>query len=154
MDVTNQDPNHSFLIDYPCKQNPYPGAVTWNQKFQAPAIPTLQASVTGQISTLDTANGLTYCLTSPGSNGGYVTVKACTSSALQTWTIYNGDKSLSYSTKYTIVSGGLCLGLSAANSEIPAWSTIDVETCTGTTDQKWNAVPNILNSTLKNIHEH
>ncbi len=158
MDVTNQDPNHYFLIDYPCKQNPFPGAVTWNQKFRAPAIPTAAASVTGTISTYDTANGQTYCLTSPGSNGGYVTVKTCSGSALQSWTIYNGDKSLNYSTKYTIVDGsggsGLCLGLSAANAEIPAWSTIDVETCTGTTDQKWNAVPNILNSTLKNIHEH
>ena len=154
MDVTNQDPNHYFLIDYPCKQNPYPGALTWNQLFQAPPIPTNQASVTGPISTKDTANGLTYCLTSPVSNGSYVTVAACTGGTTQLWTIYNGDKSLNYSTKYTIVSGGLCLGLSAPNAEIIAWSTIDVETCTGTTDQKWNAVPNILNSTLKNIREH
>lgn len=154
LDDTNQDPSHYFLIDYPCKQNPYPGAVTWNQLFQAPAIPTGHASVTGPIYTDDTANGQRYCLTSPGSAGNYVTVKACSGSSQQSWTVNGGDSSLNYSTKYTIVSGSLCLGLSAPNSEIPAWSTIDVETCTGTTDQKWNAVPNILNSTLKNIHEH
>lgn len=154
MDVTAQDPNHYFLIDYPCKQNPFPGAVTWNQKFQVPPNPTNLASVTGQMYTNDTANGQKYCLTSPGASGSYVTVKACTGSSLQSWTVYGGDTSLNYSTKYTIVSGGLCLGLSAPNAEVPAWSTIDVETCAGSTSQKWNAVPNILNSTLKNIREH
>ena len=51
MDVTGQDAGHAFLIDYPCKQNPFPGAKTWNQLFQAPVIPAGQASVTGQIST-------------------------------------------------------------------------------------------------------
>lgn len=153
MDVTNQDVNHSFLIDYPCKQNPFPGAVTWNQKFQAPPIPTGQASVTGQIATSPAANSA-YCLTSPGSVGGYVTVKGCTGSSLQSWTIYNGEKSLNYSTKYTIVSGGLCLGLSAPDASLTTWSTVDVETCSGATSQKWNAVANILNSTLTNIKEH
>ncbi|QNK80360.1 ricin-type beta-trefoil lectin domain protein [Nakamurella sp. PAMC28650] len=154
LDVTNQDPNHSFLIDYPCKQNPYPGAVKWNQLFTALPIPPDQASVTGPIYTNDTANGQRYCLTSPGSLNGYVTVQSCTGGALQSWTVYGGSSSLNYSTKYTVVNGTMCLGLSAPNAEIPAWSTIDVETCAGTTDQKWNAVPNVLTSTLKNIREH
>jgi len=150
LDVTNQDAGHAFLIDYPCKQNPFPGEKTWNQLFQAPAIPAGQASVTGQIST---NNGQRYCLTSPGSNGGYVTVRACVGGALQTWTIYGGEKSVNYSAKYTVVSGSLCLGLSAPNAEVSAWSTIDVETCTGTQEQKWNAVPNVLTSVLENVHE-
>lgn len=148
LDVTNQDPNHSFLIDYPCKQNPFPGAKTWNELFTAPAIPAGQASVTGVISTGR------YCLTSPGNSGGYVTIKACDGLPWQTWTIYGGNKSLNYSTKFTLVSGLLCLGLSGANAELPAWSTIDVETCTGATEQKWNAVPNLLNSTVINTHEN
>jgi hypothetical protein len=151
LDVTNQDAGHAFLIDYPCKQNPFPGAKTWNQLFQAPVIPSGQASVTGQ---MITDNGQKYCLTSPGTAGGYVTVKTCvTGNALQTWTIYGGDQTLNYSTKYTIVNGSLCLGLTAPNAAIPQWSTIDVETCSGTKDQKWNADPNVLNSTLSNVFE-
>ncbi len=151
IDVTAQDTAHAFLINYPCKQNPFPGAKTWNQLFQAPAIPGGQASVTGQISTF----GGQKCLTSPGNSGGYVTLKTCVSgSTLQTWTIYNGDNSLNYSTKYTLVNGSMCVGLSAPNVELPAWSTIDVRTCTGTPDQKWNATANVLTSTLKNTYEN
>jgi len=151
LDVTNQDVSTTFLIDYPCKQNPYPGAKTWNQLFQAPAIPAGMGSVTGQI-TIN--NGSKYCLTSPNTVGGYVTLKTCvTGSAQQTWTIYGGDSSLNYSTKYTIVSGALCLGLSAPNASSPLWSTIDVETCSGTKEQKWNANPNVLDSTLVNTVE-
>jgi hypothetical protein len=87
-------------------------------------------------------------------SGGYVTVKGCDGTAVQTWTVYNGDESLNYSTKYTIVSGSLCLGLSAPNSSLPAWSTITVAACTGSTAQKWNASANTLVSTLKNTHEN
>jgi hypothetical protein len=83
-----------------------------------------------------------------------VTIKACDGLPWQTWTIYGGNKSLNYSTKFTLVSGSLCLGLSGPNAELPAWSTIDVETCTGATEQKWNAVPNLLNSTVINTHEN
>jgi Ricin-type beta-trefoil lectin domain len=168
LDVTAQDVNKAFLIDYPCKQNPSPGAKTWNQLFQAPAIPAGQPSATGQISTCTSVpattsasvcNAQKYCLTSPGTNGSlvtsYVTVKTCDiNNTKQTWIIYGGDSSLNYSTKYTIVNGALCLGLSAPNAELTDWSTIDVETCTGATEQKWNAVPNLLISALKNIHEN
>jgi hypothetical protein len=146
LDITNQDTSHAFLIDYPCKQNPFPGAKTWNQLFAAPAIPAGQASVTGAITTNN------RCLTSPGVDGQYVTLKTCDGLPWQAWTIYGGDKTLNYSTKYTLVNGSLCLGLSAPNPEM-VWSTIDVETCTGATEQKWNAVPNLLNSTLMNTHE-
>jgi hypothetical protein len=150
IDVTNQDPNVPYLIDYPCKQNPYPGAVRWNQLFSSPAIPAGSSSVTGQIIT---NNGQPYCLTSPGTNGGYVTIRACSGSANQSWTIYDGDNLLNYSTKYTVVSGSLCLGLSGTGTEGGPWSVIDVETCNGSTQQKWNANPNVLTSTSTNIHE-
>lgn len=153
IDVTNQDPNIPYLIDYPCKQNPYPAAVRWNQLFSSPAIPADQSSVTGQIVTNDTANGQQYCLSSPGTNGGNVTIKTCSASPLQSWTIYDGDNSLNYSTKYTVVSGSLCLGLSATAGDGGAWSVVDVETCNGSAQQKWNADPNVLMSTSTNIHE-
>ena len=63
-------------------------------------------------------------------------------------------QSLNYSGKFTLSVARLCLGLSGPNAELPAWSTIDVETCTGATEQKWNAVPNLLNSTVINTHEN
>jgi hypothetical protein len=150
-----QDPHHNFLINFPCEQNPFRGAKKWDQLFTAPPIPTGEASVTGQISTTrDDANPpQQYCLTSPGTVGGYVTIKTCDGLPRQTWTIYGGDKTLNYSTKYTLVNGSLCLGLSVPNVELPAWSTIDVENCNGSTEQKWNAVPNLLSSTLINTHE-
>lgn len=150
MDVTAQDIDHAFLIAYPCKQNPFPAAKAWNQLFEAPAIPPGQASVSGQISTLDAQK----CLTSPGIDGGYVTVKTCASdNARQTWSIHGGDSTLDASTKYTVVNGSMCLGLGPPNAQLPAWSTIVVQTCTGAPAQKWNAAPDVLRSALVNTYE-
>ncbi len=140
LDITNQNVNTTYLIDYPCKQNPYPNAVAFNQKFTAPTIAQGAASATGTIYT--TYNGTNYCLTSPGTNAGYVTVAVCgKTGALQTWTIYNDDHSLTYARKFNVVDAkGLCLGLTAPVGS-DAWSAIDVETCVGRGDQKWNADP-------------
>lgn len=140
LDVTNQNVNTTYLIDYPCKQNPYPNAVAWNQKFTAPVIAPGSASATGPIST--TVSGTAYCLTSPGTNVGYVTVAICgKTGALQTWTVYNNDSSLSYARKFNILDArGLCLGLTSPVGS-DAWSAVDVETCVGRGDQKWNADP-------------
>ena len=161
LDVNNQNIN-SHLISYPCKQNPNAPSVLWNQKFVAPAIATGAVSSTGQIYTTPSSDGTKYCLTSPGLNGGLVSMgpqgaagaQVCgTAGTAQTWTIYGGDKSLSYATKYTIVdSSGLCLGLTTpVTGEV--WSAVDVETCTGTADQKWSASPNVLNPAVQNTRE-
>lgn len=152
LDVTNQNVNMDHLIDYPCKQNPFPGAVAWNQKFTMPNIATGATSATGQIYT--TLSGTKYCLTSPGTSGGWVTVIVCSASnARQVWTTYNGHSALVYAVKYTIVdNAGQCLGLtSPAGSE--QWSAIDVEPCTGATEHKWNATPNLASSVLQDIDE-
>ncbi len=158
LDVTNTSINSDHLIDYPCKQNPQRSQVLWNQKFTFTPDPLTPNS--GQIST--TPN-LKYCLTSPGVVGGLVTmgpqvlgvVTPCgaTVPASQTWTVNGGSPSLPYSTKYTVVdSAGLCLGLTPTrNGE--AWSYIDVETCNGSTEQKWNASPNVLTPALQNTRE-
>ncbi|MEO5831754.1 MAG: ricin-type beta-trefoil lectin domain protein [Nakamurella sp.] len=152
LDVTAQNVNSTYLIDYPCKQNPNPAAKTWNQLFTAPPNLTQLDSVTGPIYT--TNGGVPYCLTSSGTDGGYVTVKTCvTGSALQTWTIYTGKATLSYSRRYTIVSGGLCLGLGAPNAALTTWSTIVSEACTGSKKQKWNGVASALNSAVTNTYE-
>ena len=151
LDVWQQNVNSTHLVDYPCKQNPYTPAVTWNQKFTTPSIPVGAARVTGQIYT--TVSGLNYCLTSPGADGGLVTVKLCGAvGAIQSWTIYNNDDSLPYATKFTIVDGtGRCLSLGPPVNGEP-WSAIDVEKCVGGGAQKWNAAPTtqtILNTSEK-----
>jgi hypothetical protein len=151
LDVPGQDAKAPFLIAYPCQQNPFPGAKTWNQSFRAPAIPAGQASVTGQLST---NNGAAQCLTSSAVNGGYVTIRPCVDgNPQQDWTSYDGDNALNHSAKYTVVNGALCLGLGAPNAAVPQWSTVVVEACTGTDEQKWNANPNVLNSTVQNTFE-
>lgn len=152
LDVTNQDVNSNHLIDFPCKQNPSPGEVTWNQKFTTPGIAEGDASATGRIYT--TRGGRDYCLTSPGTDGGYVTVQTCSgSNARQTWTVYGGSSTLAYSTKYTIVDNtARCLGLTEpVTGEL--WSAIDVDVCTGATQQKWNALTNLASSVVQDIDE-
>ncbi len=151
LDVTAEDVNTTHLIDFPCKQNPYPGAVLWNQKFQVAQSSATPTYVGGQMS-VTTPAGLRYCLTSPDTDGVAVTMTPCSTSTLQQWTIYNGDKSLPYSAKYQIMNGALCLGLAPpVGSEV--WSSIVVENCTGATDQKWNANPSVLSSSQKDTKE-
>ncbi len=152
LDVTGQDVNATHLIDYPCKQNPYAPAVTWNQKFTTPTIASGGSKATGQIYTT-LPSGANYCLTSPGTDAGYVTMKLCgAAGTIQSWTIYNDDNSLPYATKFTIVdSTGRCLSLGPpVGSE--QWSAIDVEKCVGSGAQKWNAAPttqSVLNTSEK-----
>jgi len=151
LDVTNQNVNENHLISFPCKQNPNPVAVRWNQKFVMPSIATDASSAVGRITT--PAPSGTNCLTSPMTNGGLVVVDPCNGSSSQVWTVYGGSSSLRYSTKYTIVdSGGRCLGLTdPVGSE--AWSAIDVEPCTGDTEHKWNAAANLNSSVLQDLTE-
>jgi len=147
----------AYLIDQPCQQHPIPAIPTERMLFQAPAIPAGEANVTGQISTNNQAD----CLTSRGTIGDGVTLEPCKSGGTaQNWTIHGGDKSLDYSTKYTVVNGTLCLALSAPSKEPEARPTVLMQTCNGTTEQKWNAAPDLLNgeygpaSALKNTHEN
>jgi hypothetical protein len=154
--IDGQDRKNRYLIDRPCQQTPSPGTIKSSQLFEAPAIPAGEASVFDQISTDDKKS----CLTNPGSVAGQVILAPCKrGSRAQTWIIYGGDKSLEYSTKYTVVNGSLCLALSAPSKEPKAQPTIHLETCSGTTEQKWNVVPSVLNgvygpiSALQNIHE-
>lgn len=162
LNVPNGDINASHLVDSACRQNPYSNTTTPVQKFTAPAIAAGRTNATGQIYTTVTGSTTMYCLTSPGTNRGYVTlgpqgnggVQPCgAAGATQTWTIYDGDRSLSYAAKYTIVDNtGHCLGLTAPATGEP-WSAVDVETCTGAANQKWNASAIVLNPSLQNTRE-
>ena len=153
LDVTNQQVSSDHLIAYPCKQNPNAGAVAWNQKFASNVSP----GTVGQLYT--TTGGTNYCLTSPNTIGGWVVVKPCTTTGAdapkQKWIAYDGDHSLSYSKEYTVTDSSstpLCLGLTPGSTPT-TWYTIDVESCDGSTEQKWNADPNLSVSTMRNTLE-
>ncbi len=151
LDITDQNTGTDHLIDYPCKQNPYQAAVAFNQKFTTPAPAEGAGSASGRI--YSSTGGRDYCLTSPGTDAGYVTVRACDGSARQVWTVYRGSPTLAYSRKYTVVDNtSRCLGLTVPKTG-EQWSAVDVEPCTGATDQKWNATTDLTTSSLQDVDE-
>lgn len=160
LDVANELITNDHLFDFPCKQNPFPGAVLWNQAFQGPSFPAGSNTATGPIFTNYPGSGTSpagrYCLTSPATDGGYVTMQPCGNSSLQAWTVYNGDNSVPYPKKYQVTNGVtnglLCLGLGAPKGA-EQWSSIVVEQCTGATEQKWNANPSVLSASQKDTKE-
>ncbi len=169
LDVTNQsvatsgDAGGVFLILYTCKQNPNPAKVAWNQRFTpTPALTTGSAPQSNQ---WVTNNGSKYCLTSPRTIGGYVNVIPCASSGAtktaQTWTTYQTQDSsgneLAYKDKFTIRDSstpGLCLSLSKPTDLYnKQYQKAVVETCDGSSQQKWNAQANVQEPVLENMHE-
>jgi Tfp pilus assembly protein PilX len=135
LDITNWNLSATWLIDYPCKQDPT-SSVGWNQRWiwDSPSTRQVQSN---------TSSGL-YCLTAPSSAGAYVVVRPCDNTrADQRWTML-GDTG-NRSTSYTIVDGyGRCLALGAAGPgrpDLSSWSSITSAACDGSFQQKWNAPP-------------
>lgn len=144
-DVTNWDLNYTYMIAWPCKQDPTAGP-GWNQ--QQTYNPT-----TGQL----VVNG-THCVTAPTAMDGYVVLRTCvTGQADQRW-VEVGDTG-DYSSSYTILDHqNRCLALGPPNLgdadvSLHAWSTIVVSTCDGGMDQKWNAPPNLLDAANRDTRE-
>ncbi len=171
LDVTNQVPTSSYMIVWPCKQNPNPANLTWNQLWALPTIAASATSASGRITTNSTNSsypkGL-YCLTSPQSTvaGQYVVLTLCggTTPANQTWTVYGNTGT--YATSYVIKDssaspGPYCLQPTDPNATNPDFfgsgsqiSKVVVAVCNGSGLQKWNAPPGIQNpSPLKNYGE-
>ena len=155
IDVTEQNPDKGYLIDWPCKQAPNAANVAWNQKFTLPA-----TGSSGRITT--TKSGTVYCLRSPGStaSGQYVQTIKCPANTPtnMTWTVY-GDTG-AYLTSYRIVDGfGYCLSPTDPAVDVYTGggvmiSKLVVAPCSGSTMQKWNAPPNILQAVpLKDLAE-
>ncbi|UQX89543.1 RICIN domain-containing protein [Jatrophihabitans telluris] len=163
LDVTNQTTaasgGGSFLIIYSCKQNPNPTKIAGNQRWVS--APSLSSALKPTVGEWITQLNATYCMTSPLSLGGYVSVQPCatTSTSRTTWTTYQTKDSsgndLSYADLYTVKdSNNMCLGLSP-NSDVynGAYYKAIVTTCDGSTSQKWNANPAISSSALQNTRE-
>ncbi|MHB8340288.1 MAG: RICIN domain-containing protein [Mycobacteriales bacterium] len=150
LDVTNQNVNWPFLIDFPCKQAPNPSYIAWNQKFAYDA-------ATKEFVTNPSAGP--YCLQSPlgTASPAYVLVEACpaTPSSNVQWTV-PGSTGV-YATSYTILDGaGNCLSLGppgSSSAPLNQWSTITVAKCDGSLAQKWNAPPNTAQAAVQNILE-
>jgi hypothetical protein len=137
-----------FMILYPCEQVTSPASVDWYQKF------TFDSS-TGHWSVTQTGSQVSYCLTSPGTEGGKVTMTACSADPSQHWTDYGASSAAqgnasqySAAARFTIVdSSSRCLSLTATSGPSPEWYTVSnvqyskltTDTCDSTTRQKWNA---------------
>jgi hypothetical protein len=150
---------YGYLINWPCKQAPSATQVGQNQRWTLPAIGASGASSADRIYTLvQDPNLIRWCLQSPGSvaAGQYVRITTCPLvGALPQnlrWTVY-GDTG-AYATSYQIKDDyGYCLQATDQNAT-PAdlypygsqVAKIIVRTCNGSTLQKWNAPPNILDS--------
>jgi hypothetical protein len=110
--------------------------VGWNQRWiwDSPSTQQMQSN---------TSSGL-YCLTSPAATGAYVVVRPCDPArADQRWTM-RGDTG-NRSTAYTILDvTGRCLSLGdpgPGRPDLSSWSSITIDACDGSYEQKWNAPP-------------
>ncbi|GIE77867.1 hypothetical protein Aph02nite_38170 [Actinoplanes philippinensis] len=166
LDVTEKSVTFVHMIAWPCKQNPNPANVEWNQRYGYPALDPAKAGTAENhaTGTITTNNGAVYCLTSPSSPDlyQYVTTKSCTGAGNQRWTVYGETNR--YATSYQIVdgTGGYCLQPRNPKAEPPDYyqpttykiSKIYVAPCDGSTLQKWNADQNVIAAlALKDVKE-
>jgi hypothetical protein len=141
-DVTNQTVGWEFMIVYPCKQDPSGGSqLNWNHKWYY-SEPTVGSSVRENqqiyIRQDDKDTGK-KCLQAPSGAGTFVTLVNCSATASQQWDRYQNTGNAA--TAYTFVDYlGRCIGLSEDKYN-GAWSKIVVTSCSGESDQKWNAPP-------------
>lgn len=153
-DVTDEDVDSLFMIAYPCKQDPSPGGTLlfWNHKWfytePAGAIGSLGPQQIYVRQYNDDARK--YCLVSPGTDGGYVTLDPCSGSAAsQRWT-RNADTG-DYATSYTLVdSSGRCASLGGL---FDTWSKITTATCNAGLGQKWNAPASTISASVGGYQE-
>ncbi|WP_197030003.1 ricin-type beta-trefoil lectin domain protein [Cellulomonas sp. URHE0023] len=149
MDVTGEKVIETYMIDYPCKQDPSGGGkLKWNHKWKYTEPPGLVGTYTGQISVYydssDTKKGdpyKTYCLKTPSASASpaYVTfVTPCSSTAAdQKWT-RTADTGV-YTDSWTFTDQyGRCISLSGDKLD-SSWSKLIMATCSGGPEQKWNA---------------
>ncbi|MGX6602040.1 hypothetical protein ACWKSP_07900 [Micromonosporaceae bacterium Da 78-11] len=176
LDDTGNNKDAVNMIAWPCKQNPNPTKVAWNQRYIFPTLPSVADPkidgtdanhVTGTIimtwpnpgaptaTPPVPASSDSYCVQSPLSIavGQYVTTKLCNGGLNQQWTVYGHTGH--YATSYTFVdsTGKYCLqprDPTATPSDIfqavNLISKIYVGVCSGSTLQKWNADKNVVDA--------
>lgn len=152
-DVTDEDVNKTFMIVYPCKQDPIPGQpnLLWNHKwyYDEPA-GEIGSRGPQQISVY--RSGTRYCLVSPNSEGGYVRLTSSCSTSANNQKFTRHANTGNYASSYTFTDNwGRCLSL--GDKYATAWSKITTATCNSGLGQKWNAPPNTINASLDGYQE-
>jgi hypothetical protein len=139
LDVTLEDPDQTWEVVFPCKQDPQPRVRDWNQQWFLP-----EPGTVGPVYS-NTPKG-PYCLTLPSLSGSsrIVDAKACTPASARanmTWRARGGD-TLTYDEAFRVEGTGTWAGWCLAPVE-PVWdNTADkagIAPCSGNDLQKWNA---------------
>lgn len=157
-DVTRQDLGRTFLIVYPCKQDPSGGSqLAWNHKFfyDEPA-DGLGFTSPQQIYFMSSnTGGSKYCLYSQG-DGNYVHWRTpCQGTSDEQWTRHASTNTLG---EYTIRDrNGLCVSIGSpyppAIDDLKNWSTVITEACNGEDWQMWNAPPSTVSASVGGYQE-
>jgi hypothetical protein len=148
LDVTDTNINNSYMIAYPCKQDPSgtgnppgTGQLDWNHKwyYNEPVAPATSSTQTISVRVNNNVSQ-TYCLQTPTATGAiYPTFATCVSGQnSQKWTRVKDTGS--YATSYLFVDNlGRCLSVGKPNDLYKGWSKIVVASCDNSLAQKWNA---------------
>ncbi|TFW00125.1 hypothetical protein [Orlajensenia leifsoniae] len=162
LDVTAGSITSTYMITYPCKQDPSgtgtppgTGFLYWNHKwfYNEPAAGA--SSAPDQDFYVYDGSGTKKCLQTPldTASSKYVIFTGCSSSEVrQDWTRVGstGD----YATSYLFLDTyGRCLAINPADLHDSAYSKVVVATCNGSTLQKWNAPPNSTSSSFGSYRE-
>lgn len=154
-DVTGENVSSTFMIIYPCKQDPASATgFNWNHKwFYTEPAPGASSSGPQNIYIYYLNNTSSkYCLMSPTPESGspYPTLSTnCTDQRTQ-WTRF-GDTG-NYGTSYRFVDyKGRCISL--GDKYNGAWSKMIVTGCTTGLDQKWNAPSENVQASVGNYLE-
>ncbi|MCX7523188.1 ricin-type beta-trefoil lectin domain protein [Microbacterium sp. STN6] len=163
-DVTGENIDASYMISYPCKQDPT-GTGTqlkWNHKWYYTEPDPGETKTGDQTISVTLDNGTKYCLTPVnGTAKAYVVFDAChgshgSGSQNQQWVrVYNtGD----YASSYLFIDHyGRCLQADSADlfsgTGGAKFSKVDVAACNGSLAQKWNAPPTYTDSTFGGYRE-
>ncbi len=165
-DITNENIGFSYMIIFPCKQDPRGGVagILWNHKFF------YDEPVLGETQVLDQEVFIRwrdpaqtkYCMQTPvapavapapGSEVVFVTFALCTNSALQDWD--RVQDSGTYATSYVFIDTyGRCLTADPTRGlHFAKYSKISVLPCDGSLAQKWNAPSDTTESTFGGFRE-
>lgn len=160
MDVTNGKVDWSYMIVYPCKQDPSTtgGKLNWNHKWYYTEGTKNAPTTAGQAITVKKDNKTPYCLSVPakGAASTSATLADCNASDTsqsftRTWEVVGN-----YADSYTFKdSWGRCLSLGPKEqpSGTPKWSTIVAAACTGGSEQKWNAPAGLQDAAVSDTRE-
>ncbi len=165
LDITGKNVSAGYEIGYPCKMAPSNTKIAWNQKFFWDAATAKLCTDTANPTLTSCAPGpSTYCLTAGTSgtvpSGTRVLLKPCSAgNTYQRWTRRFGTGT--YTNSYNIVTrnDGLCMelnpdGAAEASAYDRQWGVVQVATCNGLLNQKWNAPANLVDSRIDGLREN